>query len=108
MATILTNNFKYKNAEVIRKLFHDVDSRGRLKHNLYLFIARSRAWSDESSPDTPSSLASMQEELDVHNDIIVMKKITASDVSLVAPKYVWANNVAYTTWEHNSSTIFFT
>ena len=106
MATILTNNFKYKNAEVIRKLFHDVDSRGRLKHNLYLFIARSRAWSNESSPDTPSSLASMQEELDVHNDIIVMKKITASDISLVAPKYVWANNVAYTTWEHNSSTIF--
>ena len=106
MATILTNNFKYKNAEEIRRLFHDVDRFGIMKHNVYLFIARNRAWSNENSPDAPSTLISQQEEFDVHNDIIVLKKINASDISLVAPKYIWANNVAYTTWEHDSSTIF--
>jgi len=112
MATILTNNFKYKNTEEIRKLFHDVNERGKLKHHVYLFIARSRAWPKVDNvevTDVPSSLASMQEELDVHNDIIVLKKINAEDISIVAPKYVWDDentNVAFTTWEHDSSTIF--
>ena len=106
MATILTNKFKFKNANAINKLFHDKDYYGRTKHNLYLFIARSRAWSNEASPDTPTSLTSLQDEFNIHNDIIVLKKINVEDISLVAPKYIWNNSTAYTTWEHDSSTIF--
>ena len=46
MATTLTYKFKYKNATSVRGLFHDVDDKGNLKHHVYLFIARNRAWTD--------------------------------------------------------------
>ena len=73
MPTTLTHKFKYKNATSVRGLFHDVDDRGNLKHHVYLFIARNRAWSDNNNPDTPNSLTSLSDEMDVYNDIIILK-----------------------------------
>ena len=106
MPTTLTHKFKYKNATSVRGLFHDVDDRGNLKHHVYLFIARNRAWSDNNNPDTPNSLTSLSDEMDVYNDIIILKKLSASDVSIVVPAYEWTTGTGYTTWEHNDSTIF--
>ena len=106
MATTLTYKFKYKNATSVRGLFHDVDDKGNLKHHVYLFIARNRAWTDNNSPDTPNTLTSLSDEMDVYNDIIVLKKLSASDVSIVVPAYEWTTGTGYTTWEHNDSDIF--
>ena len=65
MATILTNKFKVRNAKAFMELFRT--------NNVYLFIGRNRAWSDEANPPTPSNLTALSDELDVWNDIIVMK-----------------------------------
>ena len=44
--------------------------------------------------------------MDVYNDIIVLKKLSASDVSIVVPAYEWTTGTGYTIWEHNDSDIF--
>jgi len=106
MPTILTHKFKYKNATSVRRLFHDVDDKGNLKHHVYLFIARNRAWGNGDTPEDPNTLVSLQDEMDVYNDIIVLKKLSASDVSIIVPQYKWVSGTGYTTWEHNDSTIF--
>ena len=98
MATILTNKFKVRNAKVFMELFRT--------NNVYLFIGRNRAWSDEANPPTPSNLTALSDELDVWNDIIVMKKVSISDVSLVIPRYNYDSGTSYTEYEHDKTDLF--
>lgn len=98
MATILTNKFKVRNAKALMELF-------RTNH-VYMFIGRNRAWADEASPPTPSNLTALSDELDVWNDIIVLKKIYISDVSLVIPRYDYSSSVSYTEYEHDKTDLF--
>ena len=98
MATILTNKFKVRNAKAFMELFRT--------NNVYLFIGRNRAWSDEANPPTPSNLTALSDELDVWNDIIVMKKVSISDVSLVIPRYNYDSGTSYTEYEHDKTDLF--
>ena len=75
-------------------------------NNIYMFIGRNRAWSNEASPDTPTNLTALSNELDVWNDIIVLKKVSISDVSLVVPRYDYSSSVAYTEYEHDKTDLF--
>ena len=93
MATILTNKFKVRNAKALMELF-------RTNH-VYMFIGRNRAWADEASPPTPSNLTALSDELDVWNDIIVLKKIYIRDVSLVIPRNDYSTSDSYTEYEHD-------
>tara|TARA_Y100000310_G_C20658116_1_gene803112 strand:+ start:654 stop:2225 length:1572 start_codon:yes stop_codon:yes gene_type:complete len=98
MATILTNKFKVRNAKAFMELF-------RTNH-VYMFIGRNRAWPNEASPPTPSNLTALSDEFDVWNDIIVLKKVYISDVSLVIPRYDWVNTISYTEYEHDKTDLF--
>ena len=98
MATILTNKFKVRNAKALMELF-------RTNH-VYMFIGRNRAWPNEASPPTPSNLTALSDEFDVWNDIIVLKKVYISDVSLVIPRYDYSSSVSYTEYEHDKTDLF--
>ena len=98
MATILTNKFKFRNAKSFMELF-------RTNH-VYLFIGRNRAWSDEASPDTPTNLTALTDEFDVWKDIIVLKRVPISDVSLVVPRYDYDASTSYTEYEHDKTDLF--
>jgi hypothetical protein len=101
MATILTNKFKIRNAKAFMELF-------RTNH-VYMFIGRNRAWPTVDNvevTDTPSNLTALSDEFDVWNDIIVLKKVYISDVSLVIPRYDWVNTISYTEYEHDKTDLF--
>ena len=92
MPTILTHKFKYKNATSVRRLFHDVDDKGNLKHHVYLFIARNRAWGNGDTPEDPNTLVSLQDEMDVYtqqvneltdkNDLVELRKYMKENANI--------------------------
>ena len=75
-------------------------------NHVYLFIGINRAWSDEASPDTPTNLTALTDEFDVWKDIIVLKRVPISDVSLVVPRYDYDASTSYTEYELDKTDLF--
>tara|TARA_Y100000361_G_scaffold154116_1_gene178221 strand:- start:9390 stop:10832 length:1443 start_codon:yes stop_codon:yes gene_type:complete len=96
MATVLTNKYKQIVAEKIKGLFST--------DNVYTFLGRNYAWPSDSSP--PSPVYSVNDEYLNHNDILCMKKVTASDVSFVVPKYTWTSGTVYIPYDHTDSALW--
>lgn len=89
MAAIATNRFRVLNA----KAFIDSAS------NYYLFIGRPQSWASDTSPDTP--LDAEQTLQFVYDDIIAMKRMTASDRSLAIQKRDWTSGQYYNMYRHD-------
>jgi hypothetical protein len=64
-----------------------------------LFIGRPQPWASDTSPDTP--LDAEQTVQFVYDDIIAMKKITASDRSLGIAKRDWTSGQYYNMYRHD-------
>ena len=113
MPALVTNKFRIHNAKQFVEAFDEVsyssggavtDSSGLLNSNMYLFIGKPTAWSDDSTPPSPTD-AVANTHYENWRDMIAAKKITASDVSHCIPRKNWTNNTSYFAYTHTSATL---
>tara|TARA_A100001037_G_scaffold304066_1_gene339733 strand:- start:10432 stop:12234 length:1803 start_codon:yes stop_codon:yes gene_type:complete len=90
MPNLVTNKFKIHNAEQFIESLSETSAT-----NLYLFIGKVNAWSDENDPPAPTdSIANTS--FDYWRSMISAKKITSADVSHIIPRINWESNTSYT------------
>lgn len=103
MPSIVTNELRLYNAEQF------VESLGETANSkIYMFIGRPQSWTTDSSPPTPNTI--MTADYEYWDDMIAMRRINSSDVSLVVPRYNWTSGNVYTQFNNESnilSTQFF-
>ncbi len=113
MPALVTNKFRIHNAKQFVEAFDEVsftsagavtDSGGLLNTNVYLFIGKPTAWSDDNTPPAPTD-AVANTHYENWRDMIAAKKITSSDVSHVIPRKNWTENTSYFAYTHNSATL---
>ena len=114
MPAIVTNKFRIHNAKQFVEAFDEVtytsgaaitDASGLLNTHMYLFIGKVTPWADDTAPDTPTDSVSNT----VYNhwrDMIAAKKIGATDVSHVAPRYNWTSGSNYFAYTHANNSLF--
>ena len=90
MPNLVTNKFKIHNAEQFIESLSESSAT-----NLYLFIGKVDAWSDETDPPAPTDSVA-NSSFDYWRSIISANKITSADVSHIIPRVDWESNTAYT------------
>lgn len=68
----------------------------------YYFLGKTLTWEDDLNP--PFSTDSLSYERDTRNEIITLKEIGPSDVSLVIPRYDWISGEVYDRYDDEYST----
>jgi len=71
----------------------------RNENQYFFFIAKSTAWSNDSSP--PQYFDSVRAEYDVMNNIIGYKKLNPENVIFALPRYEWTANTVYDSYDDN-------
>ena len=108
MPALVTNKFRIHNAKQFVEAFDEVsttsgaavsDASGLLNTNMYLFIGKTTAWSDDSAPPSPTD-AVANTHYEHWRDMIAAKRITSADVSHVIPRKNWTNNTSYFAFTH--------
>lgn len=93
---IVNNQFRIYSAE---KFIEGLYETQLSNNNLFLWIGKASAWSNEADPDAPhDSVASRKASF---NDMIAMKKVSPSDCSLVIPRYDWTSGTVYAQYNKN-------
>ena len=100
MPGIVTNKFRLNNAKQV----YEAASEGA-PTNLYVFLARTNAWTNDASPPTPTDTVKGT-NYDVWRNMIAVKKVTASDISFATTRTNWANNTVYTAYRDDNATLF--
>jgi hypothetical protein len=59
----------------------------------YVFASRARAWEDDTTPETPRD--SQYYQAQYRHDMLFVKRIQASDVVTLAPRYDWETGTVY-------------
>lgn len=100
MAAIITSKFRIHNAQQFQEAFSEVASTA-----MYLGIGRPQGWADDNSPDTPVDAVS--EEYYYWDDMIALKKVQSSDVTLSIPRRNWTTGKYYDIYrdDYNGSTL---
>jgi hypothetical protein len=62
----------------------------------YTFLAKTDPWEDDEVP--PSPLDTRQYESEIKRNIMAMKRVQPTDVSLMARRINWTSNTVYTPW----------
>ena len=96
MAAIITNKFRIHNAEQYIEAFSE--SSGT---NIYLFIGRPQAWTDDTSPPTPTD--NNDTSFNAYDDMVAMKRVTASDVIHAVVRRDWTSGTVYDEYAHDYS-----
>lgn len=100
MPGIVTTKFRLNNAKQFYEAFSESEPT-----QLYFFIAKSLAWSNESSPDSVTDSVKTV-EYSIWDEMMSMKKINASNVSYVAPRYDWTTGTVYAKYDDISGTMY--
>ena len=104
MAAIVTNKFRIANANNFKQDLGDTAT------SVYVYIAKSDAWSntytDLTDTTAPSPQDQSADEFDVHDDMIAMKLLSASDVSHVVPRHNWTNGNVYAPYDDADADVY--
>lgn len=87
MAAIITEKFRTHNA---KQFIEDFSESGQSN---YIFIGRSHAWTDDTSPPAPAN--SQSEEIGAYEDMIALKKVSSTDISHGLVRYDWTSGTKY-------------
>lgn len=102
MAAIVTSNFRVLNANNFKD---DVTNNA-----VYVAIGKSDAWSLTTSDTTDTTPFTPEDHLDelgeARANLIGMKKVAASDLSHVLPRYTWTSGNSYYAWDSDDGSIF--
>jgi hypothetical protein len=69
-----------------------------LKANYYYYLGRLETWGGSDLPPNSSSLSQEQDD-SIRSDVIYLKKINPSDVSLVTKRLDWSAGAIYDRWD---------
>ena len=94
MAAIITNKFRIHNAESYIEGFSESAAT-----NVYLFIGRPQPWTDDTSPPTPADNADTN--FNAYDDMVAMKRVTASDVTHAVVRRDWTSGTVYDEYAHD-------
>lgn len=99
MSELVTKEFRLHNAEQFKEQFNEA-----VPDNIYLFVARTQSWPNDA---TPPALSNSVKEIyySPFDNMITMKKVIPSDVSLSVPRYNWTVTTVY--GQYNSHSDFF-
>ena len=104
MTAIVTTPFRVVNAENFKE---DVSSSD---NSVYVAIGKSDVWSTATSDLTDTTPFTPQDRVDdintAYQNMIGMKKITASDVSHVVNRYTWTSGRTYVAWDSDDPLIY--
>lgn len=93
MPAIITKNYRILNADTFMRSLE-----APALNNLYLFIGKSMPWPG----DTPPEALDNQDATDsIWNNILSLKRILTSDVSLGVVKRSWVYNTYYSIYRHD-------
>jgi len=67
----------------------------------YYYLGKTRAWDNETVPDTPTDLVDYERE--VRNDIVITKQLSSNDLSFIVTRYDWATGTVYDMWDDTVS-----
>lgn len=96
MAAIITNKFRIHNAESYIEGFSEAAAT-----NVYLFIGRPQAWTDDTAPPTPAD--NSDTNFNAYDDMVAMKRVTASDVTHAVVRRDWTSGTVYDEYAHDYS-----
>lgn len=88
MSAIVTTNMRIHAAQAFKGGFGDS------AQYMYLFIGRTLPWVNDNTPPTP--LDCVSDDSSAFREMLSMKRLNASDVSLVVPRNVWTVGTIYT------------
>lgn len=100
MTTLVTQKFKAHSGQQF------IESITETSNNVYYLVAAKHTQYANSDTLVGSNDSYQESQLDIFSEAIFGKKITASDVSLMIPKYVWASNTVYTPYDHTDGELF--
>ena len=114
MAAIITSHFRTLNANNFK------DSVADPANSYYLFLGKSDAWSANlattADTEAPTPLDTLVEVNDAYQNMSALKKITASDVTNVMPRYAsvsntdisltWVSGSTYVAWDDQDPDIY--
>lgn len=102
MPAIITTKFRHENSVGF------VDS--ITSDNLYLFLGKSDAWSTSLAITTDSAAPvpadTLVEENDARQNMMALKKVSASDASYIALRHSWTSGASYVAWDDADNDIF--
>ncbi len=102
MAAIVSSNFRVLNANNFKEDVSD--------SSVYVAIGKSDVWSNTTSDTVDGTPATPNDHLDdlgeLRAQLTGMKKVTASDLSNVVPRYTWTSGNSYHAWKSNDASIF--
>lgn len=90
---IITSHFRIHNAMQFAESFDEPNPT-----RYYFYIAKSYEWNNEADPPTPSDTY-QQTYYNQWRDMIAAKRIYASHVSHVVPRYDWESSTIYDQWD---------
>lgn len=74
---------------------------------MYMFAGKTTVWaSPDSETSPPSPTDTTEQEYEHMQDIIAMKRIESTDVSLCIPRHDWTSGTHYNMYEHDKTDLF--
>ena len=92
MPAIVTSKFRFQNA---KNLISDITD---VSNSYYLFVGRTQPWTPSDS-SIPSPQDRLHDEYNAWSNAIALKKIAASHISHVAPRYNWVAGTTYAEYD---------
>ncbi len=100
MPSLVTKKFRLNIADQIYESFNEASLT-----RYYVFIGRTTAFTNDSSPPTPSD--SVQNvEFDSYRDMIAMKRVLAADVSYIVFRYNWTTGTVYKQYDDTDTSLY--
>ena len=104
MPGIITHKFRLNNAQ---QFFESFTESAAINSRYYMFLGRSHPWPTDVSPPTPTDTV-LNTDYGAWRNMIAAKRVTASDLSFVVPRYNWVSGTAYSAYTDASSNLFST
>jgi hypothetical protein len=98
MAAIVTQNFRLRAA---KQFVADIELAA---NNYYLFVGRSGAWADDTTPEVPFD-NTHSHTTDVWQHMTSMKKLVNTDFQFAAPRYQWISGTTYAEYDDRDTTL---
>ena len=99
MPAIVSNKFRLHNAQQFKEAFDEASNTV-----MYFYVGGPTSFTDDLNPPTPSSTTA-NVEFTPWRDMIGVKRVQASDVSHVIPRYDWASGTVYSQYDDKLTNI---
>lgn len=99
MPSAVANKFRIHNAQQFKEAFDETSNT-----TIYFYIGGPSPFTNDSSPPVPI-LTTANIEYTPWDDMIAMKRVQASEVSHVIPRYNWTANTVYTAYDDKTTTL---